>query len=81
MPFRTLSSLKLIKVSLASGTTTVVLSWVNVLNETAMIIKDLGIIFTGAVAIWTGVVYFNLEIQKIKTKIRNKHNKDDNQRS
>lgn len=79
--FRTFSSLKLIKVSLASGTTTVVLSWVNVLNETAMIIKDMGIIFTGAVAIWTGVIFFNLEIQKIKAKIRNKRNKDDNQRS
>lgn len=77
MPFRTAySSLKIFKISMASGGATFALSLIDAINQTAMIMKDLGIMATASIAIWSMVVYFNQELVKIKSKHKKKKTDD-----
>jgi len=66
MPFRSaFSSIKLLKISLASGGTTIILGWIDFLSGTASLLKDMATIGTASVAIWGAAAFFKLEVKKI----------------
>lgn len=54
------------KISFISGFSTLAISWVEATNEAAIVFKSLGIIGTGAVAIWSSVAFFARKIRRIR---------------